>query len=386
MKIAYFSSKVPYSSEREGYPYGGSVNATFSLAKEMSRRGHEITIFTTSDRSIDEYEKVDGIHIVRYASLFNFYTSNISLNLFFRPKGDFDLVHVSYDIPPAPFAVLKYLRKKNTPLIVTYHGDWDPGYGSLSRKLLVKSCNGGLSRRLLDRSQIIICPSSMYIYESDLLKEYEGKVQVIPNGVSTEKSTHQISRACCREALGLPGNKNIILFFGNLSTYKGPDVLLESFCGLQAELDGAILIFAGKGEMDQRLRQMVNDRGISDSVIFTGHVPEVDKNKYYRSADIFCLPSIGGTECYPLAILEAMSNKTPVVSSIIGGIPDIIYHRHNGFLVGPNDVNQLKEMLLYVLKNPLERETVSELAFQTVNNLSWPSIAAKTEEIYKGII
>ena len=88
------------------------------------------------------------------------------------------------------------------------------------------------------------------------------------------------------------------------------------------------------------------------------------------------------TECYPLAILEAMASGVPVVASEIGGIPDIIENNFNGLLVPPKDEEKLKDALILLLDNPEICEKFSETAFHGIKKYLWENIAEKTEKLY----
>ena len=88
-------------------------------------------------------------------------------------------------------------------------------------------------------------------------------------------------------------------------------------------------------------------------------------------------------ECYPLAILEAMACKVPVIASEIGGIPDIIKDGVNGMLVQPGDQIELANTILKLIENPLLIDKLSNNAFNSVKKYSWLNIAKETETIYK---
>jgi len=383
MRIAYFSSKFPYNSYFSDYACGGSVLATHSLVKEISKMGHEIKVFTTSKDSKNYVEISGNIEVHRYGTQLNLLSSNLSFGLFFEPiKYDVDLVHVSFDIPPGPFAGYMYAKKKNIPLIVTYHGDWEENYGNIIRKIGVSLNNKFLVDKILSYADVIISPSKLYIKSSKYLTNHEEKTVIIPNGINLEEFHTSYSKQECREKLDLPRDKNIILFFGYLSPYKSPDILLRSFAEVLKENPNVILLFAGSGEMEHKLQIISKELGIEQDVRFAGFIEKNLRVFYYKSSDIFCLPSTMSTECYPLAILEAMASGVPVVASEIGGIPDIIENNVNGLLVPPKDEEKLKDALILLLDNPEICEKFSETAFHGIKKYLWENIAEETEKLY----
>lgn len=386
MIIGYFSSTFPYNHSHPDYFCGGSSLATHSLVNEISNRDTDVKVFTTSADSGDHYEQKGRIEIYRYATSLKLFTSPLSLGLFHKPlKHGVDLVHVSFDMPPGPFAASRYARKKDLPLILTYHGDWDPDYGSFARKVGV-SINNRFVSDLLSYADLIISPSKLYAEKSRYLNKYPDKIRVIPNGIDVDEFQLNYSQEECREKLNLPPECKIILFFGYLTPYKGPDILLRVFREILKNHPNTILLFAGNGNMEVELEKLAKQWNIQDKVIFSGFVEKERRSLYYRAADIFCLPSTMSTECYPLAILEAMASGVPVVASDIGGIPDIIENNVNGFLVQPKDEEKLEDALNLLLQNPETCEKFSENALEGIRKYSWENIATETLKLYEVLL
>lgn len=385
MNIGYFSSTFPYTFSSQKYFCGGSCLATHSLVKTISQ-SEDVKVFTTSMDSRDHVERMGNLEIYRYATRINLITSPISFGLFSKPlKHEVDLLHVSFDMPPGPFAGLRYARKKDVPLVVTYHGDWDPDYGSFARKMGVK-VNNKFVHSLLSRADVIISPSKTYAQNSKYLRDHLAKVRVIPNGIDLAEFQTKYSKEESREKLDLPTDDQIILFLGYLTPYKGPDILLRTFSQIVRSRPDTTLVFAGNGSMEEELKETAHKLGVKDQVIFAGFVEKEDRSLYYRSADVYCLPSFMSTECYPLAILEAMASQVPVVTSQIGGIPDIVEDQVNGLLVPPQDENRLKDTLITLLDDPEMCEKLSENAYQGIGKYSWDIIATETLKLYQELL
>lgn len=383
MRIGYFTSKFPYDVSSHNYICGGSVFATKSLVNEISNMGHDVSVFTSSQDSKHHFETSGSIKVYRYGTSLKLMSSNISIGLFHEPlKYDVDIVHTSFDIPPGPFAGFRYAKKKDLPLVVTYHGDWDADYGSFMRKIGVYLNNKLIVDDLLSYADVIISPSKSYVESSKYLSNYLNKVRVIPNGVDLNEFNLDYSKYDCRDKLNLPLDKKIVLFFGYLSPYKSPDILLKAFVDILKNEPDTILLFAGNGEMEDDLKRLSKKLGIEENVIFAGFIKKEFRALYYRSSDIFCLPSSMSTECYPLAVLEAMASELPIVASRIGGIPDIINNGTNGFMVHPNNRNDLTKTISKLLKNPEMRHKLSRNAHESIKKYSWDKIASETNKIY----
>lgn len=387
MKICYLVTKFPYDKQFKEYPYGGSSLAAYYLAIEMAKRYHEIDVFTTSVSSKDSIEKHENMMIHRYGTNFRVLTSNISLGMFTKPvKHDVDVVHTHFDIPPGPLAGLRYAKIKNVPLVVTYHGDWVENYGGLLRRIGIAFHNKFLVDKVLSYADAIISPSAYYIDRSRFLRKYRDKIVVIPNGINFYDFDIPYSKKECMRKLGLPLDKKILLFFGYLSPYKGPDVLVKAMQRIVKVVTDTELIFVGKGVMMEELKVLSKKLGIEKNIKFTGFVENRLKPFYYKAADVFCLPSMMSTECYPLTILEAMACGVPIVASKIGGIPDAVKDEENGLLVPPRDTEKLAEAIIYLLENEGVRGRMGKKGSEKASKNSWERIAEETEKVYEGLV
>lgn len=386
MKIGYFTTKFPYSVAYPNYICGGSILATQSLVNEISKMGHDIKVFTSSKDSNNHLESYRNVEINRYGINMNLMSSNLSIGLFREPlKYDVDIVHTSFDIPPGPFAGLRYAQKKKVPMVVTYHGDWEENYGNVIRRFGVSIFNKW-AKKILSLAKIIISPSSIYVSRSNLLGEYGEKVVVIPNGIDMDEFKIKQSKKECRKSLGLPLDNDIVLFFGNLSPYKSPDILLKALPQIMDEVPSILLIFAGLGIMMDDLKKLSVNLGVEKNVIFPGFVDKDERSFYYKSADIFCLPSTMKTESFGIVNLEAMSSGIPIIASNIGGIPDVVKDHENGLLVPPNDISALANAIIYLLKNKEKRIRMGLDGIQKAKAYSWKNIAKKTEDVYNAVI
>ena len=215
---------------------------------------------------------------------------------------------------------------------------------------------------------------------------YKDKVVVIPNGINIEDYKIPYSKEECRRKLGLPLDKNIVLFVGNLILYKGPNVLIRAIPKIVKKVPNTLFIFVGKGKMRNELEKLANKLGIRNHVRFTGFVEECLKPFYYKSADIFCLPSVMSTESFGIVNLEAMACGIPIVASRIGGVPDVIKDGENGLLVPPKYVNSLASSIIYLLENEGVRRKMGKNAKEIVKNFTWNKVAKMVRKLYKFVL
>ena len=389
MKIGYFINRFPYKNHFNDTKYlrqywlAGSENVAYPLATNMALRDHKISIFTTSIDSKPLIEKYENLYIYRHPTNFRIMNRNISFSLFLESaKYQVDIVHAHLSNSFNEFAIPRYTRK-NIPLVITYHGDPERDLGGIVYKTGVFFYAKYVLKKVLSHADVIISPSERYINESRFLGKYRDKIVVIPNGVNIENFDIQYSKEECRAKLGLPIDENIILFVGNLSPYKGPDVLIRAMPEILKKVSDTKVVFVGSGRMKEELEKMCKKTGVEKYVKFAGFVEESLKPLYYRAADVFCLPSTMSTESFGIVNLEAMACGVPIVASNIGGVPDVVKDGENGLLVPPKDLEALADAIIYLLENEEVRSKMGKNGRKKVEDYSWEKIAEETERLYE---
>jgi len=393
MKIGYFIGHFPYPDlvntpeYIKKYAHGGTEIAAYNLAINMAKRGHMVDVFTTSIDSKDSLELYSNMRIHRHATSLKIASANASIKLIYNPlKYDLDIIHAHSPIPYSDLPALLYAKRKNVPFILTYQFDGQETGGSFMRNAGVSVYNKLFINRVLESADVIIATTKSYARESPFLRNYLDKIEVIPNGINIEEVTTILTKYESRIKLGLPEEVPIILFFGSLVPYKGPDILLKAFKLVKMEFPHVKLIFAGRGQMLPELTAMALEMGLEEDVIFTGFVEDDEKPLYYKSADIFCLPSTTMAESFGIVNLEAMASGIPIVSSNLGGIPDVVKHGENGLLAEPYNVEIVAENLLLLLQDEDIRSKMGENGKQKVKNYSWDKITTETEQLYRKIL
>ena len=393
MKIGYFIGHFPYmnlintSNYIRDYAHGGTEIAAYNLAINMAKRGNEIEVFTTSIDSRESIEIYHNMRIHRNPTSFKIASANASFKLIYKPLNyDLDIVHAHSPIPYSDLPALLYSKRKKVPLILTYQFDGQETGGSFMRNAGVGIYNKFFINKVLGSADVIIATTESYANESPFLRGYKDKIVIIPNGINIEEVTTSHTQEECRSLLGLAVDTQIILFFGSLVPYKGPEILLKAFKTFKNQFPTVKLIFAGRGEMFEELRKQTMKFDMVDDVIFTGFVEEEKKPLYFKAADIFCLPSTTMAESFGIVNLEAMASGIPIVASNLGGIPDIVKNRENGLLAEPGNVQNLADELICLLNNEDMRKKLGDNGRKFVENFSWDKIAIKTEQLYRDIL
>ena len=140
-----------------------------------------------------------------------------------------------------------------------------------------------------------------------------------------------------------------LLFLGLISQQKGIYDLIEVIAGHKTEFDNKLILHIGGNGEKEKLIDLISKNGLASLVTYEGWVSGDQKNDLFNMSDAFILPSY--TEGLPVSILEAMSYGLPILSTPVGGIPEIVENGVNGFLFHPGDKNDIFQAILQLLSN-----------------------------------
>lgn len=393
MKIGYFSTLFPYpgsfkdSGIANRYMVGGAEVAAYNLAQNVARLGYEVNIFTSSIDSKNHIEQADGVKVFRYGTNFKIEKAFFSAGLYTGSiTHGMDLVHLHFTTPPGDVGAYFYSLIKRKPLIITYHGDAEENYGRMLRRTGVKLYNRFMVDRILSHAVRIISPSQYYITESRFLSKYREKTLAIPNGINLEEISLPYSKEECRKRLSIPPDDKVILFVGALKGYKSPDLLVKALPLILPKVPAARLVLVGDGPMRREIEILVKDLGVTDRVMLPGIVVGETKAMYYKSADVFALPSTMSTEVFPLVLLEASAAGLPLIVSSLGTFRCLVEDGHNGVITKSGDIVSLAETAGNLLTQPGLAEKMGMNARRKAEDYSWKRIAEVTAEFYQTVV
>jgi glycosyltransferase involved in cell wall biosynthesis len=173
-----------------------------------------------------------------------------------------------------------------------------------------------------------------------------------------------------------------ILFLGRFIPVKGIYELLEAFHRISKERQDLVLVMAGHSDEVSRAKEWCAKRGLEDKVIFPGYVSGDKKGQLLLDSDIFVLPSYHGEGC-PIALLEAMGARLAVITTPVGGVPDIVQDGVNGIFVQPKNVDALENALRRLIDDPGLRARMAQYNREdAVANYEARAVARRVEEHY----
>lgn len=178
---------------------------------------------------------------------------------------------------------------------------------------------------------------------------------------------------------GLP-KRHIILYAGTVNDRKGYADLLRAFAKTAQTHQDWMLLFAGNGEIENG-KQIAQELGIEKQVLWLGWVSGADKDRAFKEATMFCLPSYA--EGFPMGVLDAWAYGLPVVTTPVGGIPDVAEDGKNMLLFNPGDINGLASCLQRLMDNSVLRRSISCESVKFANGMfNINTCNQKIENIY----
>ncbi len=189
------------------------------------------------------------------------------------------------------------------------------------------------------------------------------RVRVIPNFVSLDAFAPDGSRAEARKELGVPDDRFLWLAVGRLDPAKDYPAMLGAFSELSRSRPDATLAIAGDGPLRDELRSLVRRLGLEDRVMLLGLRRDVPR--LLQASDALVLSS--AWEGMPVAVLEAMAARRPVVATAVASVPEMLEHGVSGLLAPPGDPGALANAMSKLMDASLEeRRSMADRAFERV--------------------
>ena len=218
-------------------------------------------------------------------------------------------------------------------------------------------------------------------------------VHVVTPGVDLYTFTPGQGRKTARESIGTPHDALVVTFVGRIQPHKGPEVLIRATSELvkHSPLMRAKLIVnivggasGANSEEVERLQELTTWLGIDDVVRFAPPVPRAELPKWYRAADLICVPSY--SESFGLVALEAQACATPVIATAIGGLRTAVADGISGVLVDGHDPKAWSSVIARLLQEPQRRVLLSMGAVEHASHFGWDATARGTLDIYDQVI
>lgn len=365
MKVGIVS---PYAFPRPGGA-NAHIRETYVHLREM---GHDVRIITAPWG--DDPPAQDVIQIGQAIAVpFNGSIGRVTLSLRLEwlvsrmlEREQFDVIH--HHEPFVPFLSFQILDSAKCPNVATFHA-----FGGFS-------VSYWLGRFVLDRyvnrldSRICVSSAARHFVS----RYFPGDYRIIPNGVDVD------FYASAKPFPEFRDGKTNILFVGRCEPRKGAMYLMRAYARLKERCPETRLILASSGPQLGELRRFVRDNHVRD-VLFAGRVSDIDKARFYKTADIFCAPSTG-QESFGIVLLEAMAAGCAIVASDIHGYKKVVQRNVSALLVEPREVDALTAALERLVGDPALRERMGRAGMQRAPEYDWSHVTAQLVGVYEQVI
>ena len=183
-----------------------------------------------------------------------------------------------------------------------------------------------------------------------------------------------------------PPKNNTLLFVGKLVEQKGIDVLIRAIARVWQVIPDVRLKIIGEGPEEQKLKKLAADLNLADHVVFTGKLSNARVMQEYADALCVVIPSKYVENCSIVGI-EALSRGKVIIAGNLGGLPDLVDDHETGFLVRPNDPDDLSDKIIYVMQNnSLIAEMGARARAKYLNSFSKPAHYRTLLSVYERTI
>ncbi|TQR19756.1 N-acetyl-alpha-D-glucosaminyl L-malate synthase BshA [Psychrobacillus vulpis] len=363
------------------YPtVGGSGVIATELGKMLAEKGHEIHFITSSMpfRLNKMYPTITYHQVeVNSYSVFQYAPYDIALaNKMAEVINDeqLDVLHVHYAIPHAVCAILaKDMAKSDIGIVTTLHGTDITVLGD-------DSSLSGAIRYGIEKSDIVTAVSNSLVGQTMELISPQKEIETIYNFVDEQEYSKK-DAGNLKEIFGIEPHEKVIIHVSNFRKVKRVPDIIKSFELIRQEVPAKLLL-VGDGPEKHPVMEYVKDKCIEKDVLFLGKQDNL--SELYAISDLMLL--LSQKESFGLVLLEAMACEVPCIGTNVGGIPEVISHGENGYLVELGDIEKVAEYGVKILQDPILHKQISETALRIVQEqFSSSKIVEQYEMMYERV-
>jgi len=365
------------------YPtYGGSGVVATEIGLGMARNGHEIHFITNARPArLTSFAENVVLHEVKPIDypLFEYspYETSLASKLVdVISHENLDLLHVHYAIPHAAVAFMakKILASqgKDIPVITTLHGT----------DITIVGIDGSFApvvKFSIDQSDGVTAVSDFLKKETKEKLGVENEIKVIYNFIDFERFK-KLDKDHFKKAIA-PNGEKIITHTSNFRKIKRAEDVILAFEKIYKKIPCKLLMI-GDGPERSKLENLCRQIGLCDEIRFLGKQNAVEE--LLAISDLFMLPS--ANESFGLAALEAMACQIPVVSTNVGGIPEVNIHGETGYLCDVGDIQAMADHAINLLSNPELHQKFCHNALSRASQFDIDQILPQYEAYYEEVL
>jgi len=242
---------------------------------------------------------------------------------------------------------------------------------------------------LKNLDKIILSNHQIKYLIKQIHKLEDNQLALIPYGLTIKDYELNVSKAKVREEYEIPQDTFMILSVGRHVPRKNFNIVIQAvkeILNLNPEFKIKYYLI-GQGPETPKLKRLSKNLGVENQVIFLGKCAERERNKFYKTSDVFIMPSVKkkeSVEGFGLVFLEANIFKVPVIGTLSGGIKEAIIHEKTGFLIEPDDRDSLVEKISFLYDNKEKKIEMGEYGQKRViSSFNWDEIINQYFKLFK---
>ncbi|EUJ24274.1 hypothetical protein PGRAN_04366 [Listeria grandensis FSL F6-0971] len=364
----------------------GVATSIKTMEKELTKRGHNVYIFTTSDPQAD-LEAEQG-KVFRFSSIpFVFFperriaVAGTQKVAHLIRRLEIDVIHTHTEFSMGLIGK-KMAKKFDLPVLHTYHTMYEDYLHYIGKgKLITQGVVQRLSRAFCESMDTVIVPTEKV---QTSLRRYgiPNHIRIIPTGTEFQsfkadrfdKTSLQHTRA----ALGIAPNDKVVVSVGRVAQEKGIDIIVKAFPSVLAKIPNAKLLIVGDGPARKELEELAFTEDISKSVIFAGEQDWETIGRFYQLGDVFVSASTSETQ--GMTYIEAMASGIPVIAKTDRSNEDLVLDRRTGRSFRTDA--ELPEMICGLFQEPEMANRLVTNALHHIQNFSAEQFGANIEQLY----
>ncbi len=368
MKILFFHRWV-------GVHGGGTETHLKMLAFKLKELGHDVEILTREGNELKENKDIkvwripktlfespysyEDFRVYIYTFIYMIKAALFLLYLKYIKKKNYDVVSVHFTVEALIMRILKPLLKWPYVFILEGYTDHEAKEAKHADAVV------GISMDEIKRVK------EKYGYEPIF----------IPIGIEKKKfqsKAKSIKNEYCKK------NEKFVLTLCRIEPRKDIPTLIEAIDIIvnKKKYTDAKFIIVGEGISSNKIKEMIKDKNLTKYAIMVGRIDDKDVPSYYKSADLFVLPTL--YEGFGIVFIEAMCFGVPIISTNISAVPEVVGNA--GILIEPKNPELLANTILKVLKNERLLKELSNNAKKRIKLYDWDNLIKKYEAVYKSVV
>ncbi|MEE3716413.1 glycosyltransferase family 4 protein [Tumidithrix elongata RA019] len=301
-------------------------------------------------------------------------------------QTNYDLVASHFALYTFPNIVPISNQIGHCPLVTHFHGPWALESNAEGAKKIAAGAKWWLEKITYNRSKgfIVLSESFRQVLHQNYGVPME-QIYIVPGGINPQHYELDLSRSQARERLGWQQDRPIILSVRRLVHRMGLERLIAAIAQVKQKYPEVLLLIAGKGPIYEELQSQIEALGLDNHVKLLGFVPDRDLVTTYRAANFSIVPSIAW-EGFGLILIESLAAGTPVLSTPMGGMPEVLSPLSMDLLLEGSSTTQIAQGIIEVLAGQRQLPSAETCRAYVRENYDLQAIATKIKAVYQQVL